>query len=169
MKAVISRFVATLGVALCLTSTAGAQSCASGVPQGGNPHCIPPNAQGSPYYVAPPKPVPLGRWITTWGAIASDVERAKVGATVRRMSKDEAETTAKNYCKAQGGENCRILFSFGNQCGALAWPLAGGRAVTAGGSSSDEASRAALALCEEVGDGCDIFYADCSLPQFQKN
>ena len=147
MKITRCRALGGLALLLCFSGMSYAQNCANGIPQGGNPSCIPPDVPGSPYYRgdddSPSEPAPVGRWISTWGAIAS--------------------------CENQGGVNCRILMSFENQCGALVWPMQGGRVATSGGASAEAASQAAMDVCQEVGGkGCEVFYSECSRPIFQR-
>ena len=173
MKTTRCRALGGLALLLCFSGMSYAQNCANGIPQGGNPSCIPPDVPGSPYYRgdddSPSEPAPVGRWISTWGAIASDVERARVGATIGKFSERQAKAFAKQYCENQGGVNCRILMSFENQCGALVWPMQGGRVATSGGASADAASQAAMDVCQEVGGkGCEVFYSECSRPIFQR-
>lgn len=152
-----------------VSATAAGQGCPSGIPSANNPSCLPPSDAASPYYVAPapPPPQPSGYWISQWGAIATDAETGNVGTASRRASKQEALGEAMMQCKSGGGLNCKLLIVFDNQCGALAWPTAGGKAAGAGGKTPDMAEKSAMQACDEVGKACQIVYSQCSLPVYR--
>ena len=146
---------------------AHAQNCASGIPQGGNPSCIPPNVPGSPYYVAP-QPERTGRWVKTWGAVTADVAMGLIGVTKGKPTKELAEQVATLHCLESGGAKCEILFTFRNQCAALVWPTSGGRIAKATASTPEAASQSALETCETAGGkGCQVFVSECSDSVYQ--
>lgn len=90
---------------------------------------------------APAAPVPSGKWEKRWGAIAGDVSanaRGAVRATgvsESRKSKAEAQSVALEQCRGAGGQKCAVMFTYNNQCVALADPPKGtvdGTSVAAG-------------------------------------
>ena len=159
--------LAFLVIAAAVGGSARAQNCANGIPQGGNPACIPPDVPGSPYYV-PPEPEPTGRWVKTWGAVSTDVPKGKIGYTVGKLSKELAEQLATLHCIESGGSKCEVLFTFRNQCAAVVWPTLGGHITTSTGATPEAASQSALETCESAGgNGCQVFVAECSDSVYQ--
>ncbi|GAB6197003.1 DUF4189 domain-containing protein [Lysobacter xanthus] len=171
-KLLILRLVQALVLGCVFTSGgAAAQNCAPGIPQGGNPACIPPNAPGSPYYDPPaprplPPPVPSGEWESRYGSIVADYANARVGVSVRQPSEEAAQRAALADCQSLGGQNCELVMTYFNQCVAMAWPVQGGTAYTVRESTRQKAERWALEKCAAEGKGCEMSYSECSLPVF---
>lgn len=154
--------------------TALAQGCPSGIPSGGNPMCIPPNVEGSPYYSAPAaQEVLRSQWQLTWGAIATDSETGDVGVVVGEFSRSKAKRKAMSRCAADGARKCKVELAYKNQCAVIAWPsengqpVGGGASVIQSGPSVAIATELALKACtaERGGrDTCTIIYSDCTIP-----
>lgn len=147
-------------------------ACPPGVPIANNPSCIPPSVPGSPYYIQPvqpaPEPVPLGEWISYWGAIAGDVPNERIGTATNKLTKQAAMEAAIAECRKVGGKECKPMFTFLDQCGALAWPTQGGEVVTARNATLALASKMALDSCAAQGKGCKVVYSGCALPEFRR-
>lgn len=163
----------TLGVlASILSMSAQGQSCPPGIPQGGNPNCLPPSVPGSPYYVppaeAPPVPVPAGEWINAWGAVAVDYASSQMGAALGMSGERAARELAARRCAEGGGKACENLLVFKNQCAAVTWAAQGGRITYAGGASEAMARDSATGACKKIGSGCQVVYSGCSLPVFHR-
>ncbi|ARP83049.1 hypothetical protein CAL12_21000 [Bordetella genomosp. 8] len=136
--------------------------CAPGIPGAGNPGCIPPTMQNSPYNQgmdAPSPPPPV--WRETWGAIAIDMNVGRAGMSDTEMSKDSAISVALARCKSAGGSQCEIKTTYHNQCVALAQQKGGGDVVTFTGPDK---SRAELQSVERCGGKarCAVVYSACS-------
>ena len=134
--------------------------CPGGV-QPGSAQCLP-DDQGA----APPRPT--GEWIKTWGSIATSPS-GKGGVSSGRLSKEEAEDVALQNCKSTGAEQCRIDFTYKNQCVAAVYPVngVGGMFLTA--ATIDEAVSNAKSKCEASAKGeCKVAISECSEPVFKK-
>ena len=130
--------------------------------------CIPDDAPPAAAGSDPNAPQPSGEWIKTWGAI-SRASDGSIGATSDKLSKQDAEKEALNQCNKGGGANCKIAFTYKNQCVSLANSEGetniGGLAT---GGSLEEAENRALLKCEADSKGsCEIVYTKCSLPVFR--
>ncbi|RDZ28736.1 DUF4189 domain-containing protein [Lysobacter silvisoli] len=119
--------------------------------------------QGRP---APPQP----RWLERWGAIAIDVNAAKMGTAADRKTARDAERLAMKQCKGKGGTEAdcrRTLLVYGNGCGAVAM---GKEVIVArGGINIEEASARALKECGVDTTGCEVLYTKCSYPVLVNN
>lgn len=106
---------------------------------------------------------PSGRWETRWGAIATDNVAGAFAGVVNFSSKQVAQKAAVTQCKVNGGgENCKTLLTYYNQCSAIA---AGDTAHTAQGAETIKvASELALQKCSNKTANCKIYYSDCSPP-----
>jgi uncharacterized protein DUF4189 len=114
----------------------------------------------NPGLSAPPRPAEEG-WADRWGAFASASNGAFAGVQDEK-NKRQAERTALANCRAKGGENCVVKFSYYNQCGAVAsgdGGSGGGRAAT-----EKEAVELAMKSCNEKGENCQLYFMGCSLP-----
>lgn len=132
----------------------------AGAPTSGNPSgCVPyPGAQQSQPHV------PRIVWATRWGAIATDDTKGIIGAVKNANNKRSANKAAVKQCKLNGGgKNCEVIFSYYNQCAAIAWGDTTYRG--AGRPTLEEAKYDAMKLCSNATTGCKIVLADCSLPQ----
>ncbi len=105
---------------------------------------------------------PRGRWLTRWGAIATDESIGRLGAVNNFSSKRLASKAAVNACKADGGVQCETRLSYYNQCAALSW---GDEFYSASGAATVElAIKIASQKCDARTKNCKIVYADCSPP-----
>lgn len=160
MKQLLAFVSATL-----MTCAVWAQ-CAPGIPGAGNPGCVPPTQQGSPYYQGsdqlPAQPAPTARWEDRWGAVSVD-PRGHVGIVTGAVSKSSAEHDALQKCSSSGGTSCDIAVSYYNQCAAIAQKPSGG---IMGTSTAPTVSMAKSNALTECGDSsCRVVYSDCSMPE----
>ncbi|MCC8468662.1 DUF4189 domain-containing protein [Xanthomonas phaseoli] len=160
---------------LYLPITAWAQGCPPGQYQIGGQGAIAcaPIPQGSSQETAP-APRPLGKWIKTWGAIASD-GGDNLGVAKGKLTKSDAQEEALSKCKSVSGKECQVDFVYENQCTAIAEPYKNESALPGvlsytGGPTIDVASSDALANCSKHNKGldCRVIYQACSEPYFQK-
>ncbi|UKE66037.1 DUF4189 domain-containing protein [Xanthomonas graminis] len=119
-------------------------------------------------------PRPTGKWIKTWGAIASD-GGDNLGVSTGKIEKSAAVDDAIAKCSLQSGKECRLAFSYNNQCTAIAEPYRDENAISGalsfgGAPSKDIASKDVLSNCKKNNDGadCRIIYTACSEPIFKK-
>ncbi|CAD7381890.1 DUF4189 domain-containing protein [Xanthomonas arboricola] len=120
------------------------------------------------------EPRASGKWIKTWGAIASD-GGDNLGVAKGKLTKSDAQEEALSKCKSVSGKECQIDFVYKNQCTAIAEPHKNENAVPGvlsytGGPTVDVASSDALANCNKHNKGldCRVIYQACSEPYFQK-
>ncbi|MBA2677751.1 MAG: DUF4189 domain-containing protein [Ktedonobacteraceae bacterium] len=176
MKAHMKVQSALVLLLLSLSGSALGQACGAGIPSAGNPACIPPDRESSPYYqgsygsVSPS--APRGHWQLTWGAVAMSVNNlGDVGVTVGKFSKREAKRDAIAKCEALGGNKCYLELAYQNQCAVIAWAsehavAVPGAVIVQGGPTIEVASRLALPSCIKLRNGrdCKIIYSDCTKP-----
>lgn len=105
---------------------------------------------------APSEPAP--EWRSRYGAIAT--ANGAFGTANDETSAKKAEKKAMKQCEANGGKDCRVSLSFGNQCAAMAW----GDTVTSSEPAADipQAEAQALKSCGERTQNCKIYYSACS-------
>lgn len=103
-----------------INAEAAAQGCPAGIPSAGNPGCIPPDRQNSPYYQSSGslQRAPSGRWEKRWGAFVIDNEIG-LGVSRNMPSKQVAQNTAMQDCVKKGGKQCKVQLVYSNQCGVL--------------------------------------------------
>jgi len=93
---------------------------------------------------------------------------AIAGTVEDQPSKKSATEESLRRCSTNGGRNCELLFTFYNQCAAIAQGKGGGGPVNwATAMRSDEAEYDALSRCRSVA-GCQIVYSRCSRPELIK-
>ncbi|NUO74951.1 MAG: DUF4189 domain-containing protein [Lysobacter sp.] len=128
----------------------------------GQAQCIPgPPSGSSGSYQQLPEP----KWGKRWGAFASDPVTSKVGVSVGMKSKSKAEEEALAHCRSKGGQQCRPLLAYYNQCAAVAWgpdSSGTGELISISAARKDVAEQAALKECSKNSDACKIFFAECS-------
>ncbi|MBN6101107.1 DUF4189 domain-containing protein [Xanthomonas sp. CFBP 8703] len=148
---------------LCLSFEAGAQTaCPVGVAPG-SVQCLPDSESSS-------QPSgPIGEWIKAWGAIASS-SNGDVGSSTGKFSEQEAKDNALKICTNLGNSDCKVMFTYKNQCVAVVKAEAGrtgGKIVS--GASVEDAKKKALNQCKNSsGAECSVVGADCSKPFFKK-
>lgn len=156
-----------LWLTLCLMLAPGfafAQSCPEGIPSAGNPQCLPPTAENSPYYQgdsSQPSAPPV-RWADRWGAIATDAQNARLGAVVDFPNERKAKRASLETCQQNGGTNCSVEIAYVNQCAVL---VTGDRLYnSARGPTVEAATQYAMNVCEKGDSNCRVYYSACSLP-----
>lgn len=104
------------------------------------------------------------RWLSKWGAIATDGVHGILGTKIKANSRQEAEEEATSDCKSKGGVDCKLQVVYSNGCGALVTGNSG--FSTSYGNSVEEATEKAIKICSSDGDdGCHLYYSACSPPQ----
>lgn len=163
-----------LGLALLDSSLAHAhahaQGCAAGIPSAGNPACIPPDRENSPYYQGGGGNVlPKSNWKLTWGAIASDRTTGSTGVEIGKFSEREAKNAALKACAKDGSKKCQVKLVFHNQCAVIVDPPTennriAGTSIYRGGPSIESATEGGLTLCHERNPGkkCQVVYSICT-------
>ncbi|BCX72083.1 MULTISPECIES: DUF4189 domain-containing protein [Acinetobacter] len=139
-----------------------AQNCPQGIPQG-TPSCVPPDQLG--YSTAPP--VNTAYWKKTWGAMAESP--FAIGTSTGHFSRRSASKEAMDKCKSRGGNECKITFTYKNQCAVMAKPINEDglvRVTYQSAATLKEASRLVLPYCAENNNGktCEVFYSNCTEP-----
>nr|WP_241094196.1 DUF4189 domain-containing protein [Xanthomonas bonasiae] len=142
---------------------AGAQTaCPVGVAPG-SVQCLPDSESSSQ------SSRPTGEWIKTWGAIASS-SNGDVGSSTGKFSEQEAEGNALKICANLGNSDCKIMFTYKNQCVAVVKAAAGrtGGKIVSGVSIGDAKSKALDQCKKSSGAECSVVGADCSKPFFKE-
>jgi hypothetical protein len=117
------------------------------------------------YDVAPgqPQPDPGPLWVSRWGAIAVDGDAGKFGGKDGLQSKRKAERAAVRECQKFGGKKCKVVVSYRNQCGAMAW--GDNMSSSASGPNLDYTMERVVADCNTKTQNCKPYYAGCSYPE----
>ena len=103
---------------------------------------------------------PGPQWATRWGAIAHDGIAGRFGGAEGLSSKRKAEKAAIKECMRNEGRKCKIVISYYNQCGAMAW---GNQLMIASrGPNRDAVIRDAVEACSKQVGSCQPYYAGCS-------
>ena len=151
-------------IALCVFLIAGSSwaeggSCPDGYyPIGGQGFqgCAPIPTRENP----PPDPGP--QWVTRWGAIAYDATLGRIGSIEDMPSKRKADKAALTQCKRKGGKSCKVIASYYNQCGAMAW--GNGFFAAWRAPEREQAESNAINECSQGTGQCQVFYSGCSYP-----
>jgi Domain of unknown function (DUF4189) len=126
------------------------------------PECAPDVQQPQQQQQQPP--APRGRWETRWGSIAIDSAKGKLGGVINHTSKQAATKAALKECYSLGGVNCKLYYTYYNQCSAVAW---GDSKYTGSGRNTiEEASQDAMQGCSEATSNCVVVYKACSNAQW---
>jgi len=114
-------------------------------------------------------PRPTGRWIKTWGAIATASNGAS-GTVTGKLKKADAVKDALAQCSNAGASDCRISFTYKNQCVAAVIAQSGfGGTRFATAADEKLAGNVAVEDCKGAGgQGCEVIYSACSDPYFEK-
>ncbi len=135
-------------------------SCPDGyfpVGGGGVQGCAPiPTSDGG--YPRDPGP----QWAKRWGAIAVDIDLARFGGAQGFPSKAKAQRAATKECKKNGGKRCGV-YSYYNQCGALAW--GDSYVYRSRGPIQEDVIADAVSKCSTKTTNCKSYYAGCSYPE----
>ncbi len=139
-------------------------SCPAGqMPYSGNDmsSCgpIPPGYQG---YAPPAQSVP--KWMSQWGAIATDDATGSFGASSQMDSRADAQRAALADCHAKKGATCKLEVTYDNECGAM---VVGDNAHNVGADTTlDKVVQLGLKTCHDAGDtNCRVYYSACSMPK----
>jgi Domain of unknown function (DUF4189) len=150
---------------ICLLGMSSAAYAEGGCPPGMIPHSgndlsscapIPPGYNQSSQ--------PAGsRWISSWGAIATDVAAGSLGTATGKSSRKSAEQAALGDCQAKGGSNCKIENWYSNGCAAM---VVGDKGHNSGsGATMEETVKSGMKICNSSDTNCRVFYSGCSLPE----
>ena len=139
-------------------------------PQGvgpGDPRCGPGGGVGGGWDL--PAGKVYTRWKTTWGALAEDTAAGKVGTSTGHFSRGDARREAVGKCKAIGGSECKLIFTYKNSCAAVADPVDAVNSpmsVVQAAPTIEDASRRALEICSSKNGGgtCQVNYRNCTAP-----
>ncbi|MGH9809806.1 MAG: DUF4189 domain-containing protein [Terriglobia bacterium] len=102
-----------------------------------------------------------GKPKVTFGAIAYGPESEATGWSYDYETEDQARHHALSNC-AQHGNDCRVVTSFSNSCGAVAAGT-NKRYAIGEGVSENQAQADAIANCNKAGGtGCDIQAWSCT-------
>ncbi|WP_343238094.1 DUF4189 domain-containing protein [Stenotrophomonas rhizophila] len=113
-------------------------------------------------------PVPTGRWIKTWGAIAVS-SSGDAGASKGKMSKAEASKDAIAQCSQWGAKDCKIELAYKNQCAAVIQADKGkGTKLNTGAEEKTAIERATLDCKKSGSETCKVIYSGCTDPYFEK-
>jgi hypothetical protein len=166
----MKNFIALLLLAGLFHMPQASAQCAPGIPEAGNPECLPPDDVNSPYYQGdrnqprnqPQQPRAV--WSDRWGAIAEDFHASRVGTVVGQASKSQAEEAALSSCAEHGGQNCQITLTYYNQCAAVA--VDENNLTQASRASAPTQQKAEQIALNGFGKGhaAKIVYSACSLP-----
>ncbi|MBD4836489.1 DUF4189 domain-containing protein [Xanthomonas citri pv. citri] len=145
----------------------GQTACPSGVAPG-SPQCGPDSGTSRGDIPQPP-PRPTGEWLKTWGAIASS-DNGDIGSSTGKLSENEARVEALKVCSDFGNSDCKVNFTYKNQCVAVVQAAKGrtaGKIISA--ATEEIAKKDALDEClKESGAKCYVRGTDCSKPFFRK-
>lgn len=145
---------------LLVTGVGAAQQCPAGLV--GQPNCLPPDHPSSPHGRVDRPSNPGVVWESRYAAVAMGKGASGFTAVGPEASQRSAEKAAVRGCRESGGDECKLIFSFGNQCGVIVW----GRTVRtlATGASVEEATAKATRECSASTQECKLFFADCVSP-----
>lgn len=129
-----------------------------------------PGVMGCAPMPSPPS-APGPRWLSKWGAVATDAENAGPhGVSNNERSERRATKLAMERCRKGGGKRCEISATYSNACYFSAMPHDGqvfvpGFRHFAWGPRAEEAEGVALEKCQASNHRqCRIEYSACSLP-----
>jgi hypothetical protein len=74
--------------------------------------CVPIPGEGTQQQATPPAP----QWVSQWQAIATDKQKAVLGASMGKSSSVDSENAAISDCRSKGGVDCEIQISYRNGC-----------------------------------------------------
>ncbi len=163
MKSIV-RFAAIVFCSVMGKAVHAQGSCPAGqMPYSGNEmsSCgpIPPGYQGN---AAPGRPAT--RWMSQWGAIATDDVTGSFGASTQMDSRAGAQQAALADCHAKKAATCKVEVTYDNGCAAM---VVGDKAHNVGADVTlDKVVRLGLKICHDAGDtNCRVFYSACSMPR----
>lgn len=105
-------------------------------------------------------PTSSPRYRSRWGAIATSDTTTKMGVSFGETSRRSAEQQAMERC---GSADCRIDFTYHDQCVAVAW--GNGYSAMTSAMTVDEATAMSLERCRAQASDCKTVYTECSLAE----
>lgn len=162
MASTISRWLLIGLLCMVAVNTIRAQTtCPPGMTPYGAGVCGYDNSQQQQQPQPPPKLPP--RWISQWGAIATDATKGSLGTATNMVSKNEAEQVALADCRSKGGLQCKVDVSYDNECAVL---IVGATGYNVSANATlDKATQHGMKICSAGGDNtCQVYYSACSLP-----
>ncbi|WP_158636550.1 DUF4189 domain-containing protein [Luteimonas marina] len=116
-----------------------------------------------------PRRQPVPRWISTWGAYAEAHGQPIVGTSKEQRSEHAAKRAAIKRCKKMGGKTCEVVFTYTNNCAAVAAPIENLPSMIAlyqSAPSVAEATEIVLPVCARTNNGhaCHVVHSNCSKP-----
>jgi hypothetical protein len=142
----------TIAAFFLVGASAVSAQCAPGIPSAGNPGCIPPNQQNSPYYQgqasaeAPALEQPRVVWADRWGSIAMD-DNGAAGTVVDQTTELAARKESLARCEENGGKKCETVLSYHNHCAAVAQMPSGGPVFASRAPTQAEAESNSVSNC----------------------
>jgi hypothetical protein len=118
--------------------------------------CVPIPGAGTQQQATPPPP----QWVSQWQAIATDKQKAVLGASMGKSSSVDSENAAISDCRAKGGVDCEIQISYRNGCVSMI--IGDATMNTQGAATKGAADSAALAKCGGADTSCRVFYSACN-------
>lgn len=122
--------------------------------------CMPTNSAAQPSQQRVQQPP--ARWASQWGAIATDNQLGKLGASMNGTNQASAEASAVSECQNQGGTQCRVLISFHDQCGVVI--IGDGKINASSAATVAQASDDGIKVCSTGTTHCHVYYSACALP-----
>lgn len=121
--------------------------------------CVPiPGAQ-TEQAVQPPPP----SFASRWGAVASS-SNAVYGIVTDQTDKALAEQSAIAECISRGGDQCKLNYTYSNQCVAVIG-VPNRTSLAVPGKTEADATRSGMDKCSADGiAGCWVYYSGCSMP-----
>ena len=120
---------------------------------------IPPGYYNNQQGVQQPPPHPPV-WADRYGAIAVDLVPLTPGSSYNESSRSAAEQAAIDSCHTNGGVNCEVEISYGNECVALV--IGKNRHNAKAGATIADATESAMKQCNSNDTGCFVYYTACS-------
>jgi hypothetical protein len=113
-------------------------------------------------------PTPTGRWIKTWGAVATS-STGDAGVSKGRLSKSEAVQESLQRCAKWGAADCKVGLAYKNQCVAAVAADKGLGTKLNTGATVEVAAERATQDCRKAGSSsCRLDYSACTEPYFEK-
>lgn len=105
---------------------------------------------------------PPARWVSQWGAVATDAIKGSLGTATNLPSKNSAELVALADCQSKGGSQCKINVSYDNECVAM---VVGDTGYNVNANITlDKAVQDGMKVCSAADTNCHVYYSACSLP-----
>lgn len=97
-----------------------------------------------------------------WGAFAVASENTVLGTATGLKSKPEAVQMAEAKCRSRGGEKCKILLTYSNECAVF---VAGNKKYLAEiAETITQASKLGMDKCNADDSHYRVLYSECTFP-----